>query len=168
NLTKDNVAAIVLAGVVAIGLRSLLFVSRTGVAMRAVVDNPTLAALNGAPPVWIARYSWMLGSMLAALAGILLASGGPLDPIVLTFFVAGTYGCAVIGKLKSLPLTFAGAIALGLIKNWSLFALHDGHVLDASKISWASVRIAIPGLFLFFALLLVPAAKLTVGRVVGA
>jgi branched-chain amino acid transport system permease protein len=151
----------VLAAVVAVGLRSLLFVSRTGVAMRAVVDNPTLAALNGAPPVWIARYSWMLGSMLAALAGILLASGGPLDPIVLTLFVAGSYGAAVVGKLKSLPLTFAGAIALGVMTEHARFALPPTS-------TWSSVRIAIPGIFLFAALLLVPAAKLSVGRVVGA
>ena len=160
SLTYDNVAALVLAVAVALTLRSLLFRSRTGVAMRAVVDNPTLAALNGAPPVAIARYSWMLGSVLAALAGVLLASGGSLDPIVLTLFVAGAYGAAVVGKLKSLPLTFAGAIALGVLKQHASFALPDTS-------TWQSVRIAIPGIFLFAALLLVPAAKLSVGRVVG-
>jgi branched-chain amino acid transport system permease protein len=161
NLTYDNVAAIVLAIVVALVLRTLLFGSRTGVAMRAVVDNPTLAALNGAPPIAIARYSWMLGNVLAALSGVLLAVGTALDPIVLTLFVAGAYGAAVVGKLKSLPLTFAGAIALGVLKQHASFLL-------PSTSTWQSVRIAIPGIFLFAALLLVPAAKLTVGRVVGA
>ncbi|HEX4820593.1 MAG TPA: ABC transporter permease [Acidimicrobiales bacterium] len=162
NLTRDNVLALVLAVVVAIALRSLLFVSRTGVAMRAVVDNPTLAGLNGAPPVKIARYSWVLGSVLASLAGILLASNGSaLDPIVLTLFVAGSYGAAVVGKLKSLPLTFAGAIALGVLKQHVTFALPDTS-------TWQSVKIAIPGIYLFAALLLVPAAKLSVGRIVGA
>jgi branched-chain amino acid transport system permease protein len=161
-LTRDNVAALVLAVVVALVLRSLLFVSRTGVAMRAVVDNPTLAALNGAPPVSIARYSWILGSVLASLAGILLASNGSaLDPIVLTLFVAGSYGAAVVGKLKSLPLTFAGAIALGVMKQHATFALPHSS-------AWQSVQIAVPGIFLFAALLLVPAAKLSVGRIVGA
>jgi branched-chain amino acid transport system permease protein len=162
NLTRDNVLALVLAVAVALALRSLLFVSRTGVAMRAVVDNPTLAALNGAPPVTIARYSWMLGSVLSALAGILLASdGSALDPIVLTLFVAGAYGAAVVGKLKSLPLTFAGALALGVMQQHASFALPHSS-------AWQSVGIAVPGLFLFAALLLVPAAKLSVGRVVGA
>ncbi|HVX17197.1 MAG TPA: ABC transporter permease [Acidimicrobiales bacterium] len=158
--TYDNVAALVLAVVVALGLRSLLYRSRTGVAMRAVVDNPNLAALNGARPVTIARFSWMLGSVLAAVAGVLLASGTNLDPVNLTFFVAGAYGAAVVGKLKSIPLTFAGAIALGLLRNHAFFALPQGQV-------WSSFRNALPGVFLFFALLLVPAARLTVGRVVG-
>ncbi len=159
-LTYDQVAALVLAVAVALLLRTLLFASRTGVAMRAVVDNANLAALNGAPPTTIARYSWILSSMLAAAAGILLASGTNLEPITLTFFVAAAYGAAVVGKLKSLPLTFAGAIALGLMKNHALVTLPqtDG---------WASFRLAIPGIFLFFALLLVPAAKLSVGRIVG-
>ncbi|HEV3226481.1 MAG TPA: ABC transporter permease [Acidimicrobiales bacterium] len=162
NLTRDNVLALVLAVVVALALRSLLFVSRTGVAMRAVVDNPTLAGLNGAPPITIARYSWILGSVLASLSGILLASNGSsLDPIVLTLFVAGSYGAAVVGKLKSLPLTFAGAIALGVMKQHASFALPQTS-------AWQSVQIAIPGIFLFAALLLVPAAKLSVGRIVGA
>src|SRR4051794_13358853 len=130
--------------------------------MRAVVDNPTLAGLNGAPPVTIARYSWILGSVLASLAGILLAANGSaLDPIVLTLFVAGSYGAAVVGKLKSLPLTFAGAIALGVIKQHVTFALPNTD-------TWQSVKLAIPGIYLFAALLLVPAAKLSVGRIVGA
>ncbi|MGH9188404.1 MAG: ABC transporter permease [Acidimicrobiales bacterium] len=158
--TYDDIAAFVLAVAVALLLRALLFGTRAGVAMRAVVDNPTLAALNGAPPVTIARYSWILGSVLAAVAGVLLASGTNFSPIDLTFFIVAAYGAAVVGKLKSIPLTFAGAIALGLIKNHALFAMPSGDV-------WSSVRTAIPGIFLLLALLLVPAARLTVGRIAG-
>ena len=80
---------------------------------------------------------------------------------MLTLFVAGSYGAAVVGKLKSLPLTFAGAIALGVIKQHVTFAL-------PSTDTWQSVKLAIPGIYLFAALLLVPAAKLSVGRIVGA
>ena len=72
----DEVAFLVIAVAVAIGLRYLLRVTRTGVAMRAVVDNADLAALTGAPPIAIARTSWILGSVLAALAGVLYAADG--------------------------------------------------------------------------------------------
>ena len=41
--------------------------------MRAVVDDPSLASLAGAPSGRIAGYAWMLGVMFAALAGILLS-----------------------------------------------------------------------------------------------
>lgn len=159
-LTYDQLAFLVVALLVAFVLRVLLFRTRTGTAMRAVVDNAELAALNGAKPVTIARYSWMLGSVLAAVAGILLGAGNALEPIVLTFLVTNAYGAAVFGRLKSLPLTFAGAIALGLAQNYALFAFPAGPV-------WDKVKVSLPGIFLFAALLLLPEAKLTVGRIVG-
>jgi branched-chain amino acid transport system permease protein len=159
-LTYDQVSFLVVALLVAFVLRVVLFGTRMGTAMRAVVDNAGLAALNGAKPVMVARFAWMLGSMLAALAGVLLGAGGVLEPIVLTFLVTNAYGAAVFGRLKSLPLTFVGAIALGLAQNYALFALPHGAV-------WDKVKVSLPGIFLFAALLLLPEAKLTVGRVVG-
>jgi branched-chain amino acid transport system permease protein len=165
NITYDQVARILVAVGVALGLRVLLFRSRLGTAMRAVVDNPTLAALNGARPVTIARYSWMLGSMLAALAGVMLGAGQTLEPIVLTFLVTNAYGAAVFGRLRSLPLTFFGAMLLGLVETYALFALADFPLLDDRIVD--KVRVSLPGIFLFAALLLLPEAKLTVGRIVG-
>lgn len=169
-ITWDNVAQIGLAIVIAVGLRALLFRSRTGTAMRAVVDNPNLAALNGASPVKVARISWIVGTELAIIAGILFGSGQNLEAITLTFFVVNSYGAAVFGKLRSLPLTFAGALLLGVIKEWgtafwfpkapSDFFLADGDF-------WRRAGLTLPGIFLFIALLALPQAKLTVGRVVG-
>ncbi|MDP1805374.1 MAG: branched-chain amino acid ABC transporter permease, partial [Acidimicrobiales bacterium] len=116
NLDWDEVAFLVIAIAVAVGLRYVLRITRTGVAMRAVVDNADLAGLAGAPPISIARISWVLGSVLAAGAGVLYAPmAGRLDAVTLTFFVLSAYGAAVFGKLRSLPLTFVGAIVLGLV-----------------------------------------------------
>jgi branched-chain amino acid transport system permease protein len=159
-LTYDQVAYLFVAIAVAVSLRIVLFRTRTGTAMRAVVDNKVLAALHGARPTRIARTSWVLGSVLAALAGVLLAVGGILEPITLTFLVTNAYGAAVFGRLKSLPLTFAGALLLGVAQNWAIFALPNGG-------TWDKVQVSLPGIFLFAALLLLPEAKLSVGRVVG-
>ena len=79
-LLWDQLFVMAVAIGVAVALRYLLFVSRTGVAMRAVVDNPDLASLNGTNPVVIARFSWVLGSVLAALAGVLIAPGSGCAP----------------------------------------------------------------------------------------
>ena len=46
--------------------------TRTGVAMRAVVDDPDLLELNGGRPERVATASWALGAFLAALAGMLI------------------------------------------------------------------------------------------------
>ena len=53
---------------VAIGLRLFLYNTRTGIAMRAVVDDRSLAQLNGARPGLTSMASWGLGAGLAALA----------------------------------------------------------------------------------------------------
>jgi branched-chain amino acid transport system permease protein len=157
----DEVAFFVVAIVVAAGLRYLLKATRTGVAMRAVVDNAELAGLTGAPPLTIARTSWILGSVLAAVAGILYApTAGALDAINLTFFVLSAYGAAVFGRLKSLALTFLGAIVLGVVQGYAPIAFPHTEV-------WNHLQVGVPGIFLFLVLLALPDAKLTVGRVVG-
>jgi branched-chain amino acid transport system permease protein len=162
-LRWDEITAFAVAVLIAATLRTLLFKSRTGVAMRAVVDNAELAGLNGARPVVVARYSWILGSVLAAIGGVLVAPfSGALDAIVLTFVVlSGTaYGAAVFGRLRSLPLTFAGAILLGLLRSYAPVGFPQGEV-------WSHIQVALPGVFLFLALLGLPEAKLAVGRIVS-
>ena len=161
NLDWDEIAFFVIAVAVAAGLRYVLRVTRTGVAMRAVVDNADLAALTGAPPVSIARISWVLGSVLAAVAGVLYAPmAGRLDAVTLTFFVLSAYGAAVFGRLRSLPLTFAGAIVLGLVSELAKIGLPKSSL-------WGHLQVGIPGIFLFLMLLVLPEAKLSVGRVVS-
>ena len=168
-ITWDNILQIIVAIAIAVGLRLLLFRSRTGTAMRAVVDNANLASLNGASPTTIARISWVLGTELAVVAGILVASGTNLEAITLTFFVVNAYGAAVFGKLRSLPLTFAGGIVLGILQNWGPFTFPNGpHPFDYLDVDfWRRVNVSLPGIFLFFALLALPQAKLSVGRLVG-
>lgn len=172
-LRWDQIFVMVVAITVAFALRYLLFVSRTGVAMRAVVDNPELASLNGTKPVVIARYSWVLGSVLAAVAGVLIAPGqGALQAAIFAFTVITAFGAAVVGKLRSLPLTFAGALALGVLQNWmtGIVLVRQDSVLGDNflgVIPWDSIGTALPALFLLAALLFMPEARLSVGRVVG-
>ena len=99
----------------AIFLRVFFRRTRTGVAMRAVVDDPELASLAGAPSGRISAYAWMIGVMFAALGGILLAPNLPgMSQIQLTQLVIYGYAAAVVGRLRSLPMTFLGAMILGI------------------------------------------------------
>lgn len=172
-LLWDQIFVMVIAIGVAIALRYLLYVSRTGVAMRAVVDNPDLASLNGTNPVVIARFSWILGSTLAALAGVLIAPGqGGLQAAIFAFAVITAFGAAVVGKLQSLPLTFAGALGLGVLQNWvnGIVLVNPDTIIGdrfLTVIPWSSIGTALPGLFLLGALLFLPEQRLSVGRLVG-
>jgi branched-chain amino acid transport system permease protein len=160
-LSWHRLAIIVVALVLAIALRFLLFRTRLGVAMRAVVDNRELAALSGARPDVVSGFSWALGCSLAAVAGILIAPdtgmavAGSLSLIVINAFVA-----AIVGRLRSLPLTFVGALLLALAIQFSQQFLALGQ-------RWAQAPLALPAIMLFIVLLLLPQAKLQFGRIGG-
>ena len=82
---------------------------------RAVVDDPDLTGLMGARPgSRITTLSWMLGCSFAALAGVLLAPILGVDAALLTLLVIQAFGAAAVGRLVSLPLTYVGAIAIGI------------------------------------------------------
>lgn len=106
NVGWNKIIALIAAIAVAVGLRILLYKTRLGIQMRAVVDDRSLAELNGARPARIASASWALGASLAGLAGILLAAEVQLNVVPLTLLVINAYAAAIFGRLKSLPLTF--------------------------------------------------------------
>jgi branched-chain amino acid transport system permease protein len=140
--------------VVAVGLRFLLYRTRMGVSMRANVDDRTLAVLNGAQPDRIAMLSWAVGCSLAAVGGILIAPSLTLEPISLSLLIVNAYAAAIFGRLRSLPLTFLGAIIVGLTEGYLVGYLPgDNQYL-------ASLRPAAAVIILFIALLVVPNPRL--------
>ena len=155
-VTDHEAIALACGVLIAVGIRLLFTSTRTGVAMRAVVDNPALLQLNGGRPVRLAAISWALGGALAALAGILITpiSGGTLDVHVLTLLVLDSIAAAMFGRLRSIWLTFAGALVLGLTTTYVL-------AYFPSSWSWATdFRIALPMITLFVVLLVLPQDRL--------
>jgi branched-chain amino acid transport system permease protein len=101
-----------------LGLAAFLQMSRFGIAMRAVSDDPVAAGLWGVPVRWVGAVSWMLGSLVAAIAGILISPFINFDTISLTLLVLDALAAALIGGLVSLPLTVVGGFALGLLETY--------------------------------------------------
>ncbi len=136
--------------VIALVLRFVLYRTRLGVSMRAVVDNRELAALNGGRPGRVSAFSWALGSSMAAIAGIFLAEElSTLSIEILTLLIVDAFAAAIIGRLKSLPLTYVGGLIIGLSLSFQQnFLTWSGR--------WASASFAIPTIILFLALLFVP------------
>lgn len=159
NFSYEQLVAVGIALGVAVGLRALFKLTRPGVAMRAVVDDPELAQLNGAPSGRIAAYAWMIGVALAAVAGILQAGvSSTMDITQLTQLVIYGFVAAVVGRMRSLPLTFLGAIILGVAYSLSIA------YVPASMVTY--VTEALPMTLLFLALVTMPQARLSIGRMV--
>lgn len=158
NLSYEQLITIGVAVAAALFLRLFFKRTRTGVAMRAVVDDPTLASLSGAPSGRIASYAWMIGVMFAGVAGVLIAPSSNMSILPLIELVIFGYAAAVVGRLHSIPLTFLGAMILGIGNS---LVVGYGPASDVSDI-----QAALPMVLLFIVLLLIPEVRLTIGRVV--
>jgi ABC-type branched-subunit amino acid transport system ATPase component/branched-subunit amino acid ABC-type transport system permease component len=91
-----------------------LRLTRTGIAMRAVVENPSLVDTSGISGTWLRRHAWTIACFSATLTGILLAPSVGLDPTTLTLLVIYAFGAAAIGRFTSLPFTWLGGLAIGV------------------------------------------------------
>ncbi len=142
---------------VAVGLRLFLYKTRIGIAMRAVVDSRDLAALNGVSPDLVSGLSWALGGSLAGLAGVLIAPILALDQTQLTLLVINAYAAAMVGRLRSLPLTVVGAMILGVARESA--SRYGSRLPDWAQ--WITVD-TVPAIMLFVVLVVVPQDKASV------
>ena len=157
NVAWHEAAALVIACVVALGLRFLFFNTRTGVAMRAVVDDPDLLELNAGRPERLAMASWALGAFLAALAGVLITpiQGSAMSAQALTLLVIDAFAAAMFGRLRSVPRTFVGALVLGLLGSYVI-----GY-FPSERWTWTgNFRVSLPMIALFVVLLFLPQDRL--------
>ncbi len=155
-LSYHELIALAAAVAIAICLRLFFYRTRTGVAMRGAVDDPSLLELNGHNQERLAALSWAMGSFLAVLAGVLIApiSGGALDANYLTLLIIDAFAAAMFGRLRSLPRTFVGALVLGLAATY---------VLAYFPKSWAwtsDFRVSLPMIILFLVLVVLPQDRL--------
>jgi len=114
----NTVVIVAAALALAFGLGAYLRYTSFGRAMRAVSDSPTSAALWGVPVDKVSAVSWMLGSLVAALAGILITPFINFDTTSLTLLIIDALAAALISGLASLPLTVLGGFVLGLLDTY--------------------------------------------------
>ncbi len=84
-----------------------------------------------------------------------------LDYYQLTFLVINAFAAAMLGRLRSLPLTFVGAIVLGL----GAVGYSQGTCTAASCSD--GLQSSLPTLLLFAILIFVPQVRLRVGQIKG-
>jgi branched-subunit amino acid ABC-type transport system permease component len=153
-VTRDDIATIVVT-LLAVGLLVVLFrYTALGLRMRAVVESPRMTELAGIDADRVSMSSWMLCSVLAGLAGVLLA---PLFAAVSEFnyttLVVVAISAAVLAGLTSIPIAFVGGLLLGVV----------GEVIDAylptNSVLASNLRPALPFIVLFLVLILSPTLR---------
>ena len=120
---------IMILGVTAISLAVLMWLvngTRLGRAMRATAENPRVATLMGVRPDTIISATFIIGAVLAALAGVMWASNYGTVQHAMGFLPGlKAFTAAVFGGIGNLAGAVVGGILLGLIE-----AIASGYIGD--------------------------------------
>lgn len=114
-----------------------IFISRTriGVAWRATVSEPEMAASFGVDPIKVRYLNFLIGSILAAVAGVMVGVLNNLVEPTMGFVVSyKTLAIIVLGGLGSVRGTLIASFGLGIIEAFGTIFI--GHILDRDAIAF--------------------------------
>ena len=93
--------------------------TKMGMAMRAVSNNATAAALMGVNTDTVISFTFGLGSALAGAAGILFAISYPsIDPLMGLLPGIKAFVAAVLGGIGNIPGAALGGLLIGVVETF--------------------------------------------------
>jgi branched-chain amino acid transport system permease protein len=101
--------------------------TKLGKAMRAVADNKDVAEVVGISAEKIYSWSFIIGSAIAGIAGILVGLEQNLEPTMGTNLMIKGFTAAIIGGIGSVPGSILGSFLLGLVENFGIWFLPSGY-----------------------------------------
>jgi branched-chain amino acid transport system permease protein len=127
-ISKINFWTVLISLVLMLVLFLFFRYTKLGTAMRATQQNLLAARVMGIRTKRILSFTWAMSSLVGAVAGMLIASLGVLDPPMMMDPLLKGFASAVLGGMTSLPGTAVGGAMLGIIEN-----LFGGYVSLAFK-----------------------------------
>jgi branched-chain amino acid transport system permease protein len=116
-ISMTEIMIIAVAFIVMAGLLLLVHKTKLGRAMRAIAENPSVASLMGVSPNFVISATFMIGSALAALAGVMIASEYGNIHFYMGFIPGmKAFTAAVLGGIGNLAGAMVGGVVLGLIE----------------------------------------------------
>ena len=151
-LNSDQIAVFIAAALAAFVLWFVIRRTRVGLEMRAVVDRESLAGLRGVNASRTSAVAWVMTMILAGLGGVLIAPLFTLQETVYTLVVLGSLAAVVLGGLRSIPIAFAGGLALGVVQN--LVAGYSDDVLPHWLSNLSGLKSSVPFVLVLVLLLI--------------
>ncbi len=112
---------VLILGMTAVSLAVLMWVvhsTKLGRAMRATAENPRVAALMGVKPDMVISATFLIGAILAAIAGVMWAANYGTVQHTMGFLPGlKAFTAAVFGGIGNLAGAVVGGILLGLIES---------------------------------------------------
>jgi branched-chain amino acid transport system permease protein len=135
-----QVALVVAAAIVFLGLHLFTTRTRIGVGWRATVSKPRIAASFGINPIKVRYLNFAIGSALAAVAGGMVALLNNLVDPAIGFVVSyKALAIIVLGGLGSVRGTLAASLVLGLVEAYGTIFI--GAWLDRDAIAFLALII---------------------------
>jgi branched-subunit amino acid ABC-type transport system permease component len=103
-----------------VALHYFLTRSRTGRAMRAVADDPELAAVAGLDTEKVIRWTWIIGASLAAVAGVFAGMDTDVHPNLGWNLLLPMFAATILGGIGK-PMSDGGGIIIGLAEELSTY-----------------------------------------------
>src|SRR5205085_9052512 len=114
-ISNQQLIILVVSVVLMFPLRLIVLHTRVGKPMQAVSYNPTAAALMGISVDRIITFTFMIGSMLAAAAGVLVALKDPkIEPYMGLLPGLKAFVAAVLGGIGNVPGAVIGGLVMGI------------------------------------------------------
>jgi len=119
---------IIISSIILFALLFLLMKkTRIGKAMRAVSDNKDVAEVVGISAERIYAWTFVFGSVIAGVAGILVGLEQNLEPTMGTYLMIKGFTGAVIGGIGNMPGAILGSFLLGIVENFGIWFLPSGY-----------------------------------------
>ena len=119
-VTPDQLFVLVLTVVTVTALHLFLSRSTLGRAMRATSHNPQLARISGIDPERVMRATWVIGAMLAALAGVFAGLTVQLRPTMGLDLLLPLFAAAILGGIGSVWGAVIGGLIVGLAESFAV------------------------------------------------
>ncbi len=116
-VTPDQLFVMGLTAATVVALHAFLKHSTLGRAMRATADNPQLARVAGIDPEHMLRTTWLLGGVLAAVAGVFAGLTVQLRPTLGLDLLLPLFAAVVLGGIGSVWGAVAGGLVVGLAES---------------------------------------------------
>lgn len=116
-ITPDQLFVLGLTAVTVVGVHLFLSRSTLGRAMRATAHNPQLARVTGIDPERVLRATWVIGGVLAAVAGVMAGLTVQLRPTLGLDLLLPLFAAVILGGIGSVWGAVLGGLIVGLAES---------------------------------------------------
>lgn len=116
-ISKSNLLTLVITVFIMGILFYMLKYTLAGIALRATSENPTIARLMGIAVNHVYSITWVVSSILGAIAGMFIAPTTFLDVNMMSSVLLKAFTAAVLGGFTTFVGPVVGGLILGVLEN---------------------------------------------------